>query len=785
MRRVLGIDFSGSVEQWRPRRANSNVWLAFGRVESDRLVIDDLKPVQALEGEGAPFERLGALLRQSDLVAAIDASFSVPKVQAADAEQLWATVAALPRGRRPFAEGRKLVDALSPGAGVHGAKLYRQVEEEWRKQGLNVRSGLWCGPRGGAAFSVACMTLLAGHPGPIWPFRAGGEGATLAETYPAAQLLTWGLSPIGYNGAGKAATAARLAILETLVRNLGLRASDEHFKLCASNADALDAVICAYAAAALAQGRHPRKLPPAARSEGWIVLDPGVGGRPLRRTVKAGGNHLFDRLLAGARDHVALEAGDRRLTYAELDRETARLANTLKSLAVRPGDRIAVQVRKSVANLILYLASVRVGAVYLPLNTDYTLAELAYFIGDAEPALIVCDPAVREGVEAIAGEARVATLDAAGEGSLMVLADLQDDVFEPAQRAEGDLAAICYTSGTTGQSKGAMLTHGNLVANAATLRDLWRFTDRDVLIHALPIYHVHGLFIATNVILMAGGTIRFLPRFDPGAVLAAMPGATAMMGVPTFYTRLLQHPGLTKAASARMRLFISGSAPLLAETHRAFVERTGHAILERYGMTETGMNTSNPYDGRRIAGTVGFPLPDVTLQIADPLTGAVLPQGQIGVIEVKGPNVFAGYWKMPLKTADAFRSDGFFVTGDLGMIDARGYVSIVGRDKDLIISGGLNVYPKEVEAEIDALPGVVESAVIGLPHADFGEAVTAVVATGGASDLSESAVIRGIAERLATFKRPKRVVFVDDLPRNAMGKVQKALLRERYAALYR
>ena len=329
-----------------------------------------------------------------------------------------------------------------------------------------------------------------------------------------------------------------------------------------------------------------------------------------------------------------------------------------------------------------------------------------------------------------------------------------------------------------------MLTHGNLTANALTLKALWRFTSDDVLIHALPIYHVHGLFVATNVILAAGAAMIFRAKFDAAEALSLFPRATALMGVPTFYTRLLKAPGLTREAVAGMRLFISGSAPLLAETHIDWSARTGTAILERYGMTETGMNTSNPYDGERVAGTVGPPLPDVALRITDAETGRPVAEGEIGMIEVKGPNVFAGYWRMPEKTAAEFRADGFFITGDLGKIDPAGYVHIVGRGKDLVISGGFNVYPKEVEAEIDALPGVVECAVIGLPHPDLGEGVTAVVATGGGSAPTEAQVLAALKDRLARFKQPKRVLFVDDLPRNAMGKVQKALLRQTHAGLY-
>jgi malonyl-CoA/methylmalonyl-CoA synthetase len=330
-----------------------------------------------------------------------------------------------------------------------------------------------------------------------------------------------------------------------------------------------------------------------------------------------------------------------------------------------------------------------------------------------------------------------------------------------------------------------MLTHGNLTANACTLVSLWRFSAADVLIHALPIYHVHGLFVATNVVMAAGAAMIFRPKFDAAEVLSLLSRATVLMGVPTFYTRLLDQPGLDSAATVSMRLFISGSAPLLAETHREFAARTGLAILERYGMTETGMNTSNPFEGPRIAGTVGLPLPDVSLRISNPDTGGPLPGGEIGVIEVKGPNVFAGYWNMPEKTAAEFRPGGWFITGDLGLIDPAGYVHIVGRGKDLIISGGLNVYPKEVEGEIDALPGVIESAVIGLPHPDLGEGVTAVVATGGSVVLTEAAVLAALSDRLARFKQPRKVIFVDDLPRNAMGKVQKALLRDQHSALYR
>ncbi len=494
---------------------------------------------------------------------------------------------------------------------------------------------------------------------------------------------------------------------------------------------------------------------------------------------------LEDRMPALGKTFI--ETGEGRiLSYGDLLDGTARLAGAIAARGVVPGDRVAVQVEKSPEALMLYLGCVRAGAVFLPLNTAYTLAELEYFIGDAEPKLVVCDPSRREGLAPVAARhgARVDTLDAAGRGSLVDLAAGQQAAFKDADRGADDLAAILYTSGTTGRSKGAMLTHDNLLSNALTLVDCWRFTAKDVLLHALPIFHTHGLFTATNTILAAGASMLFLAKFDADQVMRLLPRATSMMGVPTFYVRLLQHADLTRAATAHMRLFVSGSAPLLAETHRAFAELTGHAILERYGMTETNMNTSNPYDGERVPGTVGFPLPGVSLRVVDPETGAALKQGEIGMIEVKGPNVFKGYWRNPEKTRAEFRPDGFFITGDLGKIDERGYVHIVGRGKDLIITGGYNVYPKEVETEIDALPGVVESAVIGVPHPDFGEGVTAVVVPEKGGAVDPAAVMKALEARLANFKQPKRVIVVKDLPRNAMGKVQKNILRQQYADLY-
>ena len=487
-----------------------------------------------------------------------------------------------------------------------------------------------------------------------------------------------------------------------------------------------------------------------------------------------------------APDATAIETpSGERISYADLVARTGRMANALAGLGVKPGDRVAAQVEKSVEAIVLYLGIVRAGAVFLPLNTGYTPAEIDYFVGDATPAVFVCDPAKAEALQPVADRAgaRLVTLDANGRGTLADAVDTAPEAFATVERDPDDLAALLYTSGTTGRSKGAMLTHGNLVSNTRALIDTWRFTSADVLIHALPIFHTHGLFVATNVTLFSGAAMIFLPKYDAGRILALMPRATVLMGVPTFYVRLLEEPGLP-AAVAGMRLFVSGSAPLLAETHREWQAKTGHAILERYGMTETNMNASNPYDGERIAGTVGLPLPGVEIVVTDPETGAALAPGEIGMIEVRGPNVFKGYWQMPEKTAAELRANGFFITGDLGKIDEKGYVHIVGRGKDLIITGGYNVYPKEIETELDALPGVLESAVIGVPHRDFGEGVTAVIVPAGKASLEEAAILEGLGDRLAKFKLPKRVVFVDELPRNTMGKVQKNLLRERFAGLY-
>jgi malonyl-CoA/methylmalonyl-CoA synthetase len=500
--------------------------------------------------------------------------------------------------------------------------------------------------------------------------------------------------------------------------------------------------------------------------------------------------NLFARLFGTLDDsgRLAIETADgARISYGDLIARAGQVANVLVARGVKVGDRVAAQTEKSVEALVLYLATVRAGAVYLPLNTAYTLHELEYFIADAEPSLVVGDPSKIDGIRAIAAKvnARVETLGPDGQGSLTAAAAKALPEFETVVRADDDLAAILYTSGTTGRSKGAMLSHDNLASNSLTLVDYWRFTDQDVLIHALPIYHTHGLFVASNVTLFARASMIFLNKFDPELIIRLMARATVLMGVPTFYTRLLQSPALTKEATSKMRLFVSGSAPLLADTHREWAARTGHAVLERYGMTETNMNTSNPYDGERVPGAVGFPLPGVSARVTNPETGQKLERDQIGMIEVKGPNVFKGYWRMPEKTKSEFRDDGFFITGDLGKIDRHGYVHILGRGKDLVITGGFNVYPKEIESEIDAMPGVVESAVIGVPHADFGEGVTAVVVRDKGASVDEATVLGGLEGLVAKFKMPKKVIFVDDLPRNTMGKVQKNVLRDTYAEIYK
>jgi malonyl-CoA/methylmalonyl-CoA synthetase len=469
-------------------------------------------------------------------------------------------------------------------------------------------------------------------------------------------------------------------------------------------------------------------------------------------------------------------------SWSDLERATAKMANLLASLKLPKDARIAVQVEKSPEALMLYLATIRAGYVYLPLNTAYRSAEIDYFINNAEPAVVVCSPQNFGWVSQLAfknGARHVFTLGDDRHGSLLTRTSHQADTFETVEKRSDDLAAILYTSGTTGRSKGAMLTHDNLASNAKVLHDYWRWQAGDVLLHALPLFHVHGLFVASHGALLNGSKMIFLPKLDSAEVMKHLPRSTVFMGVPTYYVRLLSEPSFDKAACANIRLFVSGSAPLLLDTFNEFARRTGHTILERYGMSETTMLVSNPYDGERIGGTVGLPLPGVSVRV---VKGDATPckVDEIGDIEVKGPNVFIGYWRMPEKTAEEFTADGFFKTGDVGRFDAKGYLTIVGRSKDLIISGGYNVYPKEIESVIDELGGVVESAVIGVPHPDFGEAVTAVVVVKPGAALSETGVIAALKTAIANFKVPKRVFFVQNLPRNTMGKVQKNVLREQF-----
>jgi malonyl-CoA/methylmalonyl-CoA synthetase len=490
-------------------------------------------------------------------------------------------------------------------------------------------------------------------------------------------------------------------------------------------------------------------------------------------------------------DRTAVETDDGlNYSWRDLDRATAMVANLLDSLDLPPASRIAVQVEKSVEAMVLYLATLRAGHVFLPLNTAYQSGEIQYFIGNAEPAVVVCSPKNHGWVSKIAfsaGTKYVFTLGDDRTGSLLERAAHHSDRHTPAVRQDDDLAAILYTSGTTGRSKGAMLTHGNMRSNAVVLRDYWQWQPDDVLIHALPIFHVHGLFVAIHGALINGSKMIWLSRFDPKLAVARFSEATVFMGVPTLYVRMLSEPSLTKAQASHMRLFIAGSAPLLIETFTEWQSRTGHTILERYGMSETVMLTSNPcgedprYPGQteRRGGTVGFPLPGVELRVMGD-GGLMVPPGEIGGIQVRGPNVFKGYWRMPEKTAEEFTADGYFRTGDVGKVDERGYVTIVGRSKDLIISGGYNVYPAEIEGYVNDMPGVAESALIGVPHPDFGEVGIAVIIAKPGATVDPERVIAALKAKLANFKIPKRCFVVKELPRNTMGKVQKNLLREQY-----
>ncbi|MEO9782113.1 MAG: malonyl-CoA synthase [Sedimentitalea sp.] len=500
-------------------------------------------------------------------------------------------------------------------------------------------------------------------------------------------------------------------------------------------------------------------------------------------------NPLYDTLFgrySGQGTTFLHLADGRNVTHSAFLEQAAQFAHVFADLGAKPGDRLAVQIEKSPEALAVYAACAQSGIIFLPLNTAYTADEVTYFVENSGARILICDGANADALASVADAAGAAqeTLNADGTGSLSDKAQGKPVVFDTISRSADDLAAFLYTSGTTGRSKGAMLTQSNLLSNAEVLSDYWRFDESDVLLHALPIFHTHGLFVATNITLIAGGSMIFLPKFDLDQVIADLPRATAMMGVPTFYTRLLGDARFTRDLVQHMRLFVSGSAPLLAETHVQFEERTGHRILERYGMTETNMNTSNPYEGERRAGTVGFPLPGVELKITEANSGASLPDGEVGQIEVRGPNVFKGYWQMPEKTREELREDGFFITGDLGLIDDQGYVQIVGRNKDLIISGGYNIYPKEIELVLDEQPGVLESAVIGVPHPDFGETVVGVLVAQPGATPDTDAIAAAVGQSLARFKHPRKLVMLPELPRNTMGKVQKNLLRDQFGGLF-
>ncbi|MFY0679453.1 MAG: malonyl-CoA synthase [Thalassovita sp.] len=493
-------------------------------------------------------------------------------------------------------------------------------------------------------------------------------------------------------------------------------------------------------------------------------------------------NFLYDALVGQHtnNDAIFLETDQgARISFAQFAQSAAQYAHSLTHAGLNAGDRVVVYAPKLAETLFLYAGAVQAGGVYLPLNTAYTPQELDYFITDAAPTVLICDSASVPKLQATADRvgACILTLDADGSGSLPSSAANQPTQYKTVARGPNDLAALLYTSGTTGRSKGAMLTHNNLASNAKTLTKLWHITDTDRLIHALPVFHTHGLFVALNTSLIAGAKVRLMSKFDLDVIIDELPQSTMLMGVPTFYTRLLNDGRLNAELVRSMRLFISGSAPLLAETHEEFEQVTGQRILERYGMTETNMNTSNPYEGERRAGTVGFSLPGTEVRITDPKTSAELPHGEIGMVEVRGDNVFGGYWNMPEKTAEELREDGFFITGDLGRFDEEGYLQIVGRQKDLIISGGFNIYPKEIEDVLNDIDGITESAVFGVAHPDFGESVVAAIVTDSGEPMDVDGIKVAVSENLARFKHPYRYQFLTELPRNTMGKVQKNLLR--------
>ncbi len=498
-------------------------------------------------------------------------------------------------------------------------------------------------------------------------------------------------------------------------------------------------------------------------------------------------NPLYDNLISknSKKNTCFLEQiGKAAVSFSQFSKRTSQVANLLVKYGLQPGDRVAVQAEKTIEIIILYAATIQAGGVFLSLNTDYKKDEVTYFLKDAEPRIFVCDPYKVEDLKNVASQvgSKILTADAHGKGSLLSEANLMSKIFNTVDRKPDDLAALLYTSGTTGRSKGAMLTQNNLLSNAKTLKKLWQVTKSDILIHALPIFHTHGLFVALNTAMLAGAKVNFIPKFDIDEIIEKLRASTLLMGVPTFYTRLLADYRLTEKLTKNMRLFISGSAPLLSETHEEFTKRTGHHILERYGMTETNMITSNPYHGERRPGTVGTSLADVQMKITDPKTGNEMAEGEIGMIEVRGPNVFKGYWNMPDKTALELRETGYFITGDLGKLSSDGYLSIVGREKDLIISGGYNVYPKEIEDILNELNQIDETAVFGIPDNDLGERVVAAVVLENNKNFNQSETEVFVNEKLARYKQPKEYFVLEALPRNSMGKVQKNELRKRFSS---
>ncbi len=494
---------------------------------------------------------------------------------------------------------------------------------------------------------------------------------------------------------------------------------------------------------------------------------------------------LFATKFADALDSPFLTIpGGASYSYGQVDRRSAAIAAALAEGGARPGDRVVVQVDKSADAVALYLACLRSGFIYVPLNTAYTPEEVGFFLGDAHPAVFVFKPgraAKLRPVADIAGVPTSFTLNSKGGGSLADAASEITGIGAIMERGPDDVACMVYTSGTTGRSKGAMLTHRGIATNARALHAIWRFRPGDVLLHCLPIFHIHGLFVALHCAMLNASEVFFLPKFDVEQIRNSLPRSTVMMGVPTHYTRLLADPDFGAADCQTVRLFACGSAPLSEPVFHEFIARTGHTICERYGMTEAGIIASNPPEGQRIAGTVGYALPDMDLRVVDE-KDEPLEAGEIGEVQVRGPHVFPGYWGLEDKTAEAHTGDGYFRTGDIGSMGPDGRLTLAGRSTDMIISGGYNVYPKEIELLVDQQPGVVESAIIGLPHPDFGEAVAAFVVADDA--VTEDELEEAVEDSLANFKRPKQYVFLDALPRNSMGKVQKAQLRESYAELF-